>query len=418
MIDTTAASGIPEAEQRDYIVRWYLFDVQYFSLDMFESAAMGAIVLVLGILLVRHFRLFRRYYIPSAVVGGILFSVLMLILRETAEVEIEFDGTVKDLCMNLFFCSIGFAASLSMMKSGGRILLLVTALVGVLIVLQDAVGMACAVMFGLEPGYGLAMGSISLIGGLGTSAAYGPILVNEHGLVGADVIAVACATIGLASAGFIGGPLARRLIKKNDLKSFEKDRKEVYREKKVLDNEALLHAMILLVICVGAGVVMNQGFLSVGLSFPAYFGGLILAVAVRNIADMKGWSLPVKEIEVLGWLALCLFLSMALMSIQLWQISGLAGAMIATLLIQLAILVLFVYFVAFRVTGGDYESAAISSGIIGFGIGATPNAVANVEAIKKEHGPAPVATFVIPLVGGIFLDIMNATVLTILINLI
>ena len=385
---------------------------------MFESAAIGAIVLVVGILIVRHIKVFRKYYIPSAVVGGVLCSVLMLVLYSAADIEVDFDGTIKDICMNLFFCSIGFMASLSMMKSGGKTLLIVIGLVGAIIVIQNIVGMACAVMFGLEPGYGLAMGSISLIGGLGTSAAYGPILVNEHSLVGADVFAVACATVGLATAGFIGGPLARRLIKKNNLKSFEKEKKEVYREKKVLDNEALLHAMILLVICVGIGVVMNQAFQSVGLSFPAYFGGLILAVIVRNVADMKGIELPVKEIEVLGWLALCLFLSMALMSIKLWQISGLAGPMLATLLIQLVVLILFVYFVVFRTTGKDYESAAISSGVIGFGIGATPNAVANVEAIKKEHGPANVATFVVPLVGGIFLDIMNVIVLTILINVI
>jgi len=392
--------------------------VQQITLDMFESAAIGALVLVAGILLVKRFRLFRRYYIPAAVVGGILFSVLMLVIYETVDIEVDFDGTIKDICMNLFFCSIGFMASISMMRSGGRVLLIVTGLVGVLIVLQNIVGMGCAVMFGLEPGYGLAMGSISLIGGLGTSAAYGPILVNDHGLVGADVIAVASATIGLATAGFIGGPLARRLIKKNGLKSFEKDRKEVYREKKVLDNEALLHAMILLVISVGIGVVLNQAFESIGLSFPAYFGGLILAVIVRNIADMKKIELPVQEIEVLGWLALCLFLSMALMSIKLWQISGLAGAMVATLLIQFIVLILCAYYVVFRVTGKDYESAALSSGVVGFGIGATPNAVANVEAIKKEHGPAPVATFVVPLVGGIFLDIMNVTVLTILLNVI
>ena len=385
-------------------------------LDMFQSAALGAAVLVIGVFLVNHVAFFRKYCIPSAVVGGLIFSVIMLLLYEGAGIEIIFEDTFKNICMNLFFCSIGFMASVSMIKAGGKMVLIVGGLIGALIIIQNIVGMASVTLFGLEPGYGLALGSISLAGGHGTAAAYGEILVKDYGLVGADVVAVASATVGLAIAGLLGGPLARHLISKNSLKSDEVEPEEVKEKADIMNKDSLLMAMILLAVCIGLGMLLDQAFTDIGVVFPSYFGGLILAIIARNIADMKGYKLPVKEIETIGWLGLCLFLSMALMGIKLWQIAGLAGAMIATLVIQTVIIVLFAYYVVFRFAGRDYEASAITAGFVGFGIGATPNAVANVEAIKKEHGPAQIATFVIPLVGGVVLDVINVTVLTITLN--
>ena len=383
---------------------------------MFQSAALGALVLIIGIFLVERVAFFRKYCIPSAVVGGLIISIIMLLLHEGGGFEVNIDETFKDICMNLFFCSIGFMASFSMIKSGGRMVLIVGGLIGLLIILQNIVGVVTVSMFGLDPGYGLALGSISLAGGHGTSAAYGEILVEQYGLVGADAVAVASATVGLAIAGLLGGPLARRLITKHGLTSYEKDAKDPSIVESVLNKDNLLMAAILLSICIGVGMLMDKAFVSLGITFPAYFGGLLLAIVVRNVADYKGFALPMKEIEIVGWLGLCLFLAMALMAIKLWQIADLAGAMIITLVIQTLIIIVFTYYLVFRVTGKDYESAAMSAGFIGFGIGATPNAVANVEAIKKEHGPAPVATFVIPLVGGVVLDVINVTVLTIALN--
>jgi len=390
--------------------------VNELTLDMFQSAALGALVLIIGIFLVERVAFFRKYCIPSAVVGGLIISIIMLLLHEGGGFEVNIDETFKDICMNLFFCSIGFMASFSMIKSGGRMVLIVGGLIGLLIILQNIVGVVTVSMFGLDPGYGLALGSISLAGGHGTSAAYGEILVEQYGLVGADAVAVASATVGLAIAGLLGGPLARRLITKHGLTSYEKDAKDPSIVESVLNKDNLLMAAILLSICIGVGMLMDKAFVSLGITFPAYFGGLLLAIVVRNVADYKGFALPMKEIEIVGWLGLCLFLAMALMAIKLWQIADLAGAMIITLVIQTLIIIVFTYYLVFRVTGKDYESAAMSAGFIGFGIGATPNAVANVEAIKKEHGPAPVATFVIPLVGGVVLDVINVTVLTIALN--
>ena len=383
---------------------------------MFQSAALGALVLIIGIFLVERVAFFRKYCIPSAVVGGLIISIIMLLLHEGGGFEVNIDETFKDICMNLFFCSIGFMASFSMIKSGGRMVLIVGGLIGLLIILQNIVGVVTVSMFGLDPGYGLALGSISLAGGHGTSAAYGEILVEQYGLVGADAVAVASATVGLAIAGLLGGPLARRLITKHGLTSYEKDAKDPSIVESVLNKDNLLMAAILLSICIGVGMLMDKAFVSLGITFPAYFGGLLLAIVVRNVADYKGFALPMKEIEIVGWLGLCLFLAMALMAIKLWQIADLAGAMIITLVIQTLIIIVFTYYLVFKVTGKDYESAAMSAGFIGFGIGATPNAVANVEAIKKEHGLAPVATFVIPLVGGVVLDVINVTVLTIALN--
>jgi len=390
--------------------------VNELTLDMFQSAALGALVLIIGIFLVERVAFFRKYCIPSAVVGGLIISIIMLLLHEGGGFEVNIDETFKDICMNLFFCSIGFMASFSMIKSGGRMVLIVGGLIGLLIILQNIVGVVTVSMFGLDPGYGLALGSISLAGGHGTSAAYGEILVEQYGLVGADAVAVASATVGLAIAGLLGGPLARRLITKHGLTSYEKDAKDPSIVESVLNKDNLLMAAILLSICIGVGMLMDKAFVSLGITFPAYFGGLLLAIVVRNVADYKGFALPMKEIEIVGWLGLCLFLAMALMAIKLWQIADLAGAMIITLVIQTLIIIVFTYYLVFRVTGKDYESAAMSAGFIGFGIGATPNAVANVEAIKKEHGLAPVATFVIPLVGGVVLDVINVTVLTIALN--
>jgi len=390
--------------------------VNELTLDMFQSAALGALVLIIGIFLVERVAFFRKYCIPSAVVGGLIISIIMLLLHEGGGFEVNIDETFKDICMNLFFCSIGFMASFSMIKSGGRMVLIVGGLIGLLIILQNIVGVVTVSMFGLDPGYGLALGSISLAGGHGTSAAYGEILVEQYGLVGADAVAVASATVGLAIAGLLGGPLARRLITKHGLTSYEKDAKDPSIVESVLNKDNLLMAAILLSICIGVGMLMDKAFVSLGITFPAYFGGLLLAIVVRNVADYKGFALPMKEIEIVGWLGLCLFLAMALMAIKLWQIADLAGAMIITLVIQTLIIIVFTYYLVFKVTGKDYESAAMSAGFIGFGIGATPNAVANVEAIKKEHGLAPVATFVIPLVGGVVLDVINVTVLTIALN--
>ena len=386
------------------------------ELDMFQSAAVGAVVLVFGGYIVNKFPVLRKFCIPSAVVGGLIFSVVMLIMHSGSFAEITFDETIKDICMRVFFCSVGFMASFRMLKAGGRLLAVMVILMLLMVVMQDAIGIFSVTAFGLDPKYGLALGSISLSGGHGTAAAYGQVLVEDYGLEGGDVVAIAAATFGLAIAGMLGGPLARRLIEKNGLTSDgEKEVKESAVERVISSHEFLV-GILLLVICMGLGTLINIVLDMVGIALPTYLGALIVAIIVRNLADTLGYTLPYKEIETVGWVCLSLFLSMALMSIKLWQLADLAAVMVITLVIQTVMLSLFVYHLVFRFTGSNYESSALVAGTMGFGMGATPNAVANVEALIAENGPAPVAYFLVPLIGGVFMDLINVSVLTVLLN--
>lgn len=387
------------------------------ELDMYQSAAVGALVLVIGGFLVMKSPLLRKFCIPAAVVGGLLFSIVMLFLHEGDVVGITFDETIKDICMRVFFCSVGFMASFSMLRSGGRILVIMILLSLVMIIMQDAVGIFTVSAFGLDPKYGLALGSISLVGGHGTAAAYGEVLVKDYGLVGGDVVAIAAATFGLAIAGMLGGPLAKRLIEKNGLRSAAGVIEKENIVERIISSHEFLVGLMLIVICMGLGTLINGALDMIGIALPTYLGALIMAIIVRNIADVLGYTLPYKEIETIGWICLSLFLSMALMSMKLWQLADLAAVMIITLLIQTVVLSLFVYHFVFKLTGANYDSATLVSGTMGFGMGATPNAVANVEAIIEAHGPAPVAYFLVPLIGGVFMDLLNVSVLTVLLNI-
>jgi ESS family glutamate:Na+ symporter len=385
------------------------------SLDMYQSAAVAAIVLGIGIFLVRKIPVLRKFCIPTAVIGGLLFSVAMLITHSADLMEVTMDETIREICMRIFFCSIGFLASFAMLRAGGKMVIIMVVLTFVLICIQNFVGIMSVGLFDLDPKYGLALGSMSLIGGHGTSAAFGEILVKDYGLEGGDVVAIAAATFGLAIAGIIGGPLSRHLVRKNNLTSSGEELK-ISEINTSIDQHRFLQAVLIIVICLGGGVIINELFSDVGISLPSYLGAMILAFILRNLAEYAKIDIPMKELETVGWVALCLFLAMALMGMKLWQLADLAAPMVFTLVIQTIILILFVYFVVFRATGKNYESAAMVAGMSGFGMGATPNAVANMEALMGEFGPAPVAYFVVPIVGGVFLDFLNVAVLTTLLN--
>ena len=233
---------------------------------MYQSAAIGAIVLVFGGYLINKIPALRKFCIPAAVVGGLIFSLAMLILHSGNVAEITFDETIKDICMRVFFCSVGFMASFKMLKSGGRILVVMVILALMMVVMQDVIGIVSVSTFGLDPKYGLALGSISLTGGHGTAAAYGQVLVEDYGLVGGDVVAIAAATFGLAIAGMLGGPLGRRLVKKHKLVSEgEIDEKEEMKERIISPHEFLV-AFLLLVICMGLGTLINDALSMVGIA--------------------------------------------------------------------------------------------------------------------------------------------------------
>ncbi len=390
------------------------------SLNMYQAIAVAAIMLVIGQVLVNKIAFLRRYCIPAPVVGGLIFALAHTVVRGMGILEFEMDTTLQTVFMTAFFCSVGFLAAFGMLKKGGIGVIKFLVLAIVMVTLQDVVGGFGAKMFGLDGRLGLAMGSIPLVGGHGTSASFGAFL-EERGVAGAQTVAVACATYGLIAGCVIGGPIASSKIRKYGLKSkgineagttgpeiveVEKDT-----DTGALDEAKMLSAAVFIVIAVGIGTIISM-FIDKVLTMPAYIGAMLAAAVIRNVADGRGKPLPMAEITSLGNVCLSLFLALAMINLKLWQLVALALPMIVILLIQTAMMFFFASYVVFPVMGRDYDAATMSSGFCGFGMGATPNAMANMQAVTKLYGPAPVAFMIVPLVGSLFIDFFNATIIT------
>lgn len=390
------------------------------SLDMYQAIAVAAVMLVIGQMLVDRIAFLRKYCIPAPVVGGLIFAILHAVVRGMGIVEFSMDTTLQTVFMTAFFCTVGFLAAFGMLKKGGIGVIKFLILAIVMVVLQDLVGGFGAKMFGLDGRLGLAMGSIPLVGGHGTSAAYGKTL-EDMGVVGATTVAVASATYGLIAGCVIGGPIASSKIRKYNLKSAGLneaghkgiDTVEVEKNENTgaLDETKMLSAAVFIVIAVGIGTLISK-LIGMFLTMPAYIGAMLAAAIIRNIADGRGKPLPMAEITSIGNVCLSLFLALAMINLKLWQLVDLALPMIVLLLIQTVIMFFYASYVVFPVMGKDYDAATMSSGFCGFGMGATPNAMANMQAVTKLYGPAPVAFMIVPLVGSLFIDFLNAAIIT------
>ncbi|EHO18435.1 sodium/glutamate symporter [Fusobacterium necrophorum subsp. funduliforme 1_1_36S] len=302
-------------------------------------------------------------------------------------------------------------ASFSLLKKGGVGVALFLFAAIVLVIIQDGVGVALAKAFGLNPGIGLAAGSIPLTGGHGTSGAFGPYL-EERGVIGATVVAIASATYGLVAGCVIGGPIAKRLMEKYKLVCHDeaKEKVEAATEEKVTE-KSIFKAVCMIGIAMGLGACITPIIKEAGLSLPAYLIPMLIAAIMRNVVDGTSNKTPINEISIVGNVCLSLFLSMALMSMKLWQLADLALPLITILLIQTIIMALFAYYVTFNIMGRDYDAAVMATGHCGFGMGATPNAIANMEAFTSVNGFSTKAFFVIPLVGSLFIDFFNAVII-------
>ncbi|WP_194610852.1 sodium/glutamate symporter [Clostridium vitabionis] len=383
--------------------------------NMYQALAVAAVMLILGQLLVNRIDFLKRYCIPAPVVGGLIFAIAHCILRSAGIVEFNMDDTLQKVFMTAFFCSVGYQAAFSMLKKGGIGVLKFLFLAVAMCVLQDLVGGFGAKLFGLDARMGLCMGSIPLVGGHGTSGSFGPFL-EERGVVGATTVAIASATYGLISGCLIGGPIAAGKIRKYHLHSTAKITQTEQTVEKdentgMIDSSKMLNATLYIVIAVGLGTVVTALFGRV-LTVPGYIGAMVVAAIIRNVADSKKIAVPMDEINSLGNVCLSLFLGMAMISLKLWQLIDLAIPMIVILLIQTVIMYFYASFVVFGVMGRDYDAATIASGFCGFGMGATPNAMANMQAVTRQFGPAPVAFMIVPLVGSLFIDFFNATIIT------
>jgi len=391
-----------------------------FNLDAIQTLALAVIILLIGEFLRKRIKVLEHFCIPAPVIGGILFSIIALIGYSSHAFTFVFDESLKNIFLIAFFTTIGFTASLKLLKKGGIQVFIFLLISMVLVIVQNVLGISLAKMFGLHPFIGLATGSTPLVGGPGTSAAFGP-LFEQAGVQGASTVAMAAATFGLVMGSLTGNPIAKRLIEKHNLHKEASTNENVMTltdQVKNLNGDSLLSSAIIIVIAMGLGSLISKWFVSLGWTFPPYIGGMLAAALIRNAYDLFNKELIHEEIEVIGNISLSFFLSMALMSLKLWQLASLALPMFVILFVQVVLMAFFTYFVVFKVMGRDYDAAVMASGTCGFGLGSTANAMANMETLVTKYSrKAPRAFFAVPLVGSLFIDFFNAFVITFFMNM-
>ena len=405
------------------------------ALDMYQTAGVGVLALLLGIFLTHHVSFLKKFCIPAPVSGGLLFSLFFLILYHLG-IECHFDGTLKDFCMMLFFTSVGFQSDFKELRKGGKPLLIMIGLVFGLIVCQNLISVGLARGMGLEALFGMSAGSIPMCGGHGTAGGFAPLL-EKMGLEGADSIAMAAATFGLLAGSLLGGPLAENLVRRHNLatpssaafkgimEGIEASEAAPEAKKRTFSKEEDFQHYVLgtsqLFIAMALGTGMSKLLSLTGITFPTYFGALLVACFLRNLLGLSprlSKGLPMDKIVTLGDIFLQMFLGMAMASLKLWELASMALPLGVILLAQVAFMALYASFVAFRALGKDYDSAVLVSGLCGFGLGATPNAMANMSAVCYKYRYAVQPFVIVPIIGGMFVDLINTSVITVFLNLI
>lgn len=388
---------------------------------MYQTIAVAVVVLILGAFLKRKISFLEKFCIPAPVIGGLIFAIFTLICYSTGILEIDFDDTLKEVCMVFFFTSVGFQANLKVLKSGGKPLLIFLVLVIVLIITQNFTAIGLANLLGLDSLTGMTTGSIPMVGGHGTAGAFGPVL-EDFGISGATTVCTAAATFGLVAGSLMGGPIGKRLIKKHNLLETIKNDDDTLlveeEEKHERHFSMYAPAVFQLIIAVGIGTIFSKLLSLTGMTFPIYIGAMIAAAIMRNIGEYTGKiTIHMGEINDLGGICLSLFLGIAMITLKLWQLADLALPLVILLAGQVALMFLFSYIVVFNVMGRNYDAAVLVAGTCGFGMGATPNAMANMQAICEKYGPSVKAYLIIPIVGSLFADFLNSLTITFFINL-
>lgn len=388
---------------------------------MYQTIAVAVVVLILGAFLKRKISFLEKFCIPAPVIGGLIFAIFTLICYSTGILEIDFDDTLKEVCMVFFFTSVGFQANLKVLKSGGKPLLIFLVLVIVLIITQNFTAIGLANLLGLDSLTGMTTGSIPMVGGHGTAGAFGPVL-EDFGISGATTVCTAAATFGLVAGSLMGGPIGNRLIKKHNLLETIKNDDDTLlveeEEKHERHFSMYAPAVFQLIIAVGIGTIFSKLLSLTGMTFPIYIGAMIAAAIMRNIGEYTGKiTIHMGEINDLGGICLSLFLGIAMITLKLWQFADLALPLVILLAGQVALMFLFSYIVVFNVMGRNYDAAVLVAGTCGFGMGATPNAMANMQAICEKYEPSVKAYLIIPIVGSLFADFLNSLTITFFINL-
>lgn len=393
------------------------------TMNMVQTTGFAIIVLLIGMLVRKKVRFFTKYCIPAPVIGGLIFSIVTTILRSANILEFDFDTTLQSFFQIMYFCTIGFAASFKMLKVGGSKVVKFLVIASIFALLQDVLAVGLADTVGIEPLLALMTASPALTGGMGTSAAVAPS-VEALGYSAATTVAVTAATFGILCGSVMGGPVATRLIERHDL--FRKFQTRTTKEdsfdlsiledkKKFLSSKTICSGMFVILLCMGIGAYVTNGINSVvgnfvdGVSFPAYLGAMLIACIFRNVTDHSTvfGELPKEEMDALGDAARNVFLGIALMSLELWELVNLAIPMLILLLLQVVLAYIFANFICFPLMGRDYDAAMISCGLIGFGMGSTSNAIANMDAVSAKYAYSKPPYFVVPIVGALFIDFIN-----------
>lgn len=391
------------------------------QLDMYQTLAVAVLVLLLGNYLKKKIYFLQKFCIPAPVIGGLIFAIMTCICYVTGIAEFSFDDTLREVCMVFFFTSVGFQANLKVLKSGGKSLIVFLGLVIALIIIQNLTAVGLAKLLNLNPLIGMCTGSIPMVGGHGTAGAFGPVL-EDLNIKGATTICTAAATFGLIFGSLIGGPLGKRLIEKHNLLNTvanDDDSLLVEDEKKhERHTNMYADAVFQLILAIGVGTIFTMLLTKTGLTFPIYIGAMLAAALMRNICEYTGIAtIHMGEINDLGGISLSLFLGMAMITLKLWELASLALPLVILLAAQVLLIIIFTYVIEFNIMGRDYDAAILVSGTCGFGTGATPNAMANMQAVCDQYVPSIKAYLLIPLVGSLFADFLNSLVITFFINL-
>lgn len=391
------------------------------QLDMYQTLAAAVLVLLLGNYLKKKIYFLQKFCIPAPVIGGLIFAIMTCICYVTGIAEFSFDDTLREVCMVFFFTSVGFQANLKVLKSGGKSLIVFLGLVISLIILQNLTAVGLAKLLNLNPLIGMCTGSIPMVGGHGTAGAFGPVL-EDLNIKGATTICTAAATFGLIFGSLIGGPLGKRLIEKHSLlnTAANDDDSLLVEDEKKHERHTNMYAdaVFQLILAIGVGTIFTMLLTKTGLTFPIYIGAMLAAALMRNICEYTGIAtIHMGEINDLGGISLSLFLGMAMITLRLWELASLALPLVILLAAQVLLIIIFTYVIEFNIMGRDYDAAILVSGTCGFGTGATPNAMANMQAVCDQYVPSIKAYLLIPLVGSLFADFLNSLVITFFINL-
>ena len=391
-----------------------------YTFSTYETLAMASLVLLLGYFLVKRINILKTFNIPEPVVGGFIVALGLLIWNKVDGTSFNFDKNLQTTMMLVFFTSIGLSANFSRLIKGGKPLIVFLFVAGLLIICQNVIGVIGSLALGIHPAYGLLAGSVTLTGGHGTGAAWADTFVHQFNLQGATEIAMACATFGLVFGGIIGGPVARFLLNRqkqgeNPQNDEVDDIQEAFEHptyKRKITSRSLIETIAMMSICLLIGQYLDAQTKGTSFQLPTFVWCLFTGVIIRNIlTNIFRFQVADSAIDVLGSVGLSIFLAIALMSLKLWELAGLAVDVLIILAVQVVFMAVFAIYVTYRAMGKDYDAVVLSSGHCGFGLGATPTAVANMQAITSRFGPSHKAFLIVPMVGAFFIDLINAALL-------